>query len=72
MSRIICGANELQDARWEGKTIEQVREELRCVMNIPDNAAMLLNGEEAPDPGHTLRSGDELEFVKPAGSKGKA
>jgi len=70
MTRIICGANELEDARWEGKTIEQVRNELRCVMNIPDNATVLLNGEEASDPGAALGSGDELEFVKPAGSKG--
>jgi hypothetical protein len=70
MARIICGANELEDARWEGKTIEQVRNELRCVMNIPENATVLLNGEEASDLGSTLRAGDELEFVKPAGSKG--
>jgi hypothetical protein len=71
MTRVICGANELGDYRGEGKTIQQVRDELRCALNIPDNAAVLLNGEEGPDSGSPLRAGDELEFVKPAGSKGK-
>lgn len=70
MSRIICGANELDDTRWDGKSVEQVRSELRCVLNIPDEAVVRLNGEEIRDVSETLRSGDELEFVKPAGSKG--
>jgi len=70
MARITCGANELDDSRWDGKTIEQVKSQLKEALNIPDNAVVLLNGEEPSDPGATVRSGDELEFVKPAGSKG--
>jgi hypothetical protein len=69
MAKIICGANELDDSRWDGKTVDQVREELGVVLNIPENAAVLLNGDEAQGNA-TLRSGDELEFVKAAGEKG--
>jgi len=69
MAKIICGANELDDARWDGKTVSQVREELGAVLNIPENASVLLNGDEAQG-NVALRSGDELEFVKAAGEKG--
>jgi len=69
MARIICGANELENANFDGKTIEQLKSELRTVLNIPDNATILLNGVEVQN-NIALRSGDELEFVKAAGDKG--
>lgn len=70
MAKIICGANELDDARWDGKTIDQVREELKTVLNIPEGASVLLNGDEARQTNVALREGDTLEFVKAAGEKG--
>lgn len=70
MAKIICGANELDDDRWDGKTIDQVREELEPVLNIPKDAQILLNGDEARQTNVALRAGDELEFVKAAGEKG--
>jgi len=82
MAKIICGANELEDVRWDGKTIEQVRCELKTVLNpsgnlgtslrlsIPEDSKILLNGTPQDQTGIALRSDDELEFVKAAGEKG--
>jgi len=70
MARIICGANELEDDRWDGRTVAQIREELGQVLNIPEGAVTRLNGEEGPGANTALRAGDELEFVKPSGQKG--
>ena len=69
MARIICGANELENANFDGKTIEQLKSELKTVLNIPDNPTTLLNSDEVTS-NVALRSGDELEFVKAAGDKG--
>ncbi|MBI3098428.1 MAG: hypothetical protein HYY93_09335 [Planctomycetes bacterium] len=70
MSKITCGANELDDSRWDGKTIDQVRSELGAVLNIPENAVVLLNGDEVRQGSSTLHENDELEFVKASGEKG--
>ena len=69
MARIVCGANEVTSARFDGKTVESVKGELREILNIPDGADVLVNGAGA-GCGTSLRAGDELEFVKPAGEKG--
>lgn len=70
MAKIICGPNELEGDRWDGKTVDQVRQELGIVLNIPEAAAVLLNGRESAQGTVVLRAGDELEFVKAAGEKG--
>ena len=70
MARITCGANDTSGDRFDGKTIEQVRNELKAVLNIPENATILLNGNETTSTNVALRHDDELEFVKPGGEKG--
>lgn len=70
MARIVCGPNEIDNPRYDGKTIEAVKTELREVLNIPDGAAVILNGASSASCATALRAGDELEFVKPAGEKG--
>lgn len=70
MARIVCGPNELDNPRYDGKTIQDVKAELREVLNIPEGATVLLNGAASPGCATPLREGDELEFVKPAGEKG--
>ena len=72
MSKIICGANEVEIARYAGKTITQVRQELATVLNIPAGCAVLLNDITVADETSVLRATDELEFVKQAGEKGTA
>lgn len=70
MAKITCGANELADSRWDGKTIDQVRTELGAALNISENAIVLLNGDEVRQGTSVLHADDELEFVKASGEKG--
>ncbi|NUQ35408.1 MAG: hypothetical protein HUU29_10765 [Planctomycetaceae bacterium] len=71
MARIICGTNELDDARWDGKTIAEIRRECKSFLNIPDGARVLLNDDEfVGTEDRALGSDDELEFVKASGEKG--
>lgn len=70
MARIVCGPNQLEGSQYDGKTIEAVRAELRCTLNIPEAATVLLNETPCSSPGTPLRAEDELEFVKAAGEKG--
>lgn len=71
MARIVCGPNDIENSRYDGKTIEQVKAELKDVLNIPEGATVLLNGQAAQGTNVSLRAGDELEFVKASGDKGK-
>lgn len=68
--RILNGVNELTSESLVGRSIEEVRRELRTPLNIGDGAEIFLNHERATDPATLLRQGDELEFMKPAGEKG--
>ena len=52
-----------------GKTVREVGEFLREVLNVDRLSTGLVNGKEA-DAGYVLKSGDRLEFLKPAGRKG--
>lgn len=70
MAKIVSGANELEGAQFDGKSIDQIRTELGPVLNIAKDAVVILNGDEDPSSNSVLRSGDELEFVKAAGEKG--
>lgn len=70
MARIVCGPNELDNPHFDGKTIEAIKVELREVLNVPEGATVLLNGAPCQSCATSLRTGDELEFVKPAGEKG--
>ena len=72
MAKVICGVNEVSNESFNGKTVAQVMETAGAVLNIPANPVILLNGEAVTDRNVPLESGDELEFVKPAGEKGAA
>lgn len=68
---VVSGINELKSDAYVGRTIDEVRRELRTPLGIGDGAEVRLNSEVATDPSTVLRSGDELEFVKNAGEKGR-
>ena len=70
MAKITCGVNELENDRFDGKTVAQLRNELGAVLNVPANPTILLNAEPIDDEETVLEDGDELEFVKAAGEKG--
>lgn len=53
----------------EGKTVGSVAEFLREVLNVDRMSRGVVNGKEVED-SYRLKSGDNLEFLKPAGRKG--
>ena len=70
MPKITCGVNEIENDRYDGKTVAEVRTELGVILNIPANAKVLINDDEATDESTILENDDEVEFVKAAGEKG--
>lgn len=52
-----------------GRTVKQVGEFLREVLNVDRLSTGLVNGKEV-DGDYVLKQGDNLEFLKPAGKKG--
>jgi len=52
-----------------GKTVREVGEFLREVLNVDRLSTGLVNGKEV-DASYVLKTGDRLEFLKPAGRKG--
>ena len=52
-----------------GRTVAEVGEFLREVLNIEKMSSGLVNGKNV-EGSYTLKDGDELEFLKAAGSKG--
>ena len=70
MPKITCGVNEIENDRYDGKTIAEVRTELGVILNIPANAKVLINDDEATDERTILENDDEVEFVTAAGEKG--
>ncbi len=52
-----------------GRTVAEVSEFLREVLNIEKMSPGLVNGKNV-EGTYTLKDKDELEFLKPAGSKG--
>jgi len=65
---VSCGASSGQFP-VAGKTVREVGEFLREVLNVDRISTGLVNGK-AVDAGYQLKSGDRLEFLKPAGRKG--
>jgi hypothetical protein len=52
-----------------GRTVKEVGEFLREVLNVDQLSTGLVNGKEAA-ADYQLKPGDSLEFLKPAGKKG--
>ncbi len=52
-----------------GRSVAEVAEFLREVLNIEKMSPGLVNGKDV-EGTYTLKDGDELEFLKPAGLKG--
>ncbi len=62
-----CGASSMPIA-GAGRTVDQIRGQLRDALNIGQGFEPRVNGEKITG-GHVLRAGDSLEFVKPSGDK---
>ena len=68
-TKVIYGVNEL-DLDLAGKTVRGIWQALSQALNIPRDAAVSVNGERAGDD-YVVRPGDEIEFQKQAGVKGR-
>ena len=68
MVNVVNGVNPLS-APLEGRTVAEIRGMLSQALNIAPDAQAMVAGAAA-DSGHVLTDGDELEFVKPSGTKG--
>ena len=72
MPKLICGVNEIELEGLNGKTINEAIRSHGQLLNIPkDNCTILVNGDETEDRDTVINSGDEVEFVKAAGEKGR-
>lgn len=69
MIRLICGANCQELEGVAGKTLGEIKSQLADVLNIPTPVQAVLGGHSINDD-HVLEEGDQVELVKPAGSKG--
>ncbi len=66
--RVSCGANS-DEFPVCGKTVSEVANVLSEILNIDSVTSPLVNGESV-EKDYVLKSGDNLEFVKPSGQKG--
>jgi len=65
---VSCGASS-GNFPVAGKTVKDVGDFLREVLNVDRLSTGLVNGK-AVDADYVLKNGDNLEFLKPAGKKG--
>ncbi len=68
--RVICGVHTLE-AHVAGRSVEDVRTALGQALNISPAAVAVVDGVEV-GAGHVLREGEQLEFVRLAGEKGRS
>ena len=72
MPKLICGVNTANVGDAEGKTINEAVRAYGQVLNIPkENCKILVNGDEIDDRDTVINAGDDVEFVKAAGEKGR-
>lgn len=65
---VSCGASS-GNFSVVGKSVGEVAAKLKGVLNISNISVGIVNGKEVSD-GYLLKDGDNLEFIKPAGTKG--
>ncbi len=68
-TRVVYGVNDLE-LDLAGKSIRTVYKVLEQVLNIPRDASVSVNGNRVDDD-YVVRPGDEIEFLKTAGVKGR-
>lgn len=67
--KAICGANQVELEDMSGYTVNQLRREMKEVLNLGDEQIVLVNGR--PVTGDQFLAGnEEVEFKKEAGEKG--
>lgn len=65
---VTCGANVQELEVEEGTTVGALTDQLSDVMNIPSPRQVIIGGQTVDDE-HVIVPGEQLEIVKPAGTK---
>ncbi len=68
--KISYGVHSLE-AAIAGKSVAEVRQALKEPLNLDPRALALVNGRDAA-ASYVLKEGDQLEFVRLAGEKGRS
>ena len=63
------GVNTLSKPEFVGMTVNEIRDEVQDILNIPDDAQVRVNAITAA-ADHQVAAGSVVEFVKVAGEKG--
>ena len=66
---VVCGANSQDFDNLTGQSVSEIKEALREVFNIPEDAQAIISGDNVENV-YLLQNGDVLEFVRPSGTKG--
>lgn len=69
--RVTSGASDQTFDNIVGQKVGTVRASLVSVFNIPADAQAFVNGKPVED-GYILQDGQQVEFIKKAGVKGKS
>ena len=69
MVTVSSGAANISNTNLACTTIRTLRANLKDILGIPSDAAAFVNGV-AKDEYYTTRSGDQVIFARPSGSKG--
>ena len=67
---VMCGANIYKLENLNGMPVEVLLQRLSEVLNVPKEAEVIVNGHIVDKTTYVIASGDRIEFVKPAGTKG--
>ena len=67
---VSCGANDLTLEAFVGLSLASIKNQYREMLNIPTDAQVRVNGETPSNLEYIVQADDEVEFVKPSGSKG--
>ncbi len=72
ITTVSCGGNSLPLDNLGGLKLSQLRRKFAEVLNITAaHSVVTVNGHQVADENeHTLRGGEQVEFIKPAGQKG--
>ena len=69
MVTVSSGASSFTNATFACTTIRNLRANLKDILGIPSDATAYVNSVPT-DEYYTTRSGDEVIFARPSGSKG--
>ncbi len=69
VSFAVSGANRMEIDDFVGHSVRDVRRGLRDALNIAQNSAVLVGGDNVAED-YVIQDGDQVEFIRASGEKG--